>query len=329
MVPCEDAVACTLLTLGDLPIKIFLSHASADKPFARRIGKDLEALGVEVWIDEGNIRVGESLRQSIERGLAECDYAVVVMSQVAATRRWVQTEIDALFALEAGRNRNVIFPVLIDNVKVSELLGTKRYADFRTEYDDGFQQLKAAISPNDSSWDFVTERTRMTLEFLRVDGSIAKFEKTQVLRAQRDGIGHFVDGYTSDGAVDVTRSSPGEIERIWRSGHVHYVKTRFPRALSMNQRITVKVAATYRNSFLADQEFWDLYQYFPSDEFVLDVKYLKSRPPLELWAIEKRGVAHRTLEGCYVPKKRDGRVTATFRVAPTKGLAHYEFNWRW
>jgi hypothetical protein len=49
---------------------IFLSHSSADKPFARRLAGDLRARGVRVWLDEAEIGIGDSLiGTSAERGV--------------------------------------------------------------------------------------------------------------------------------------------------------------------------------------------------------------------------------------------------------------------
>lgn len=39
--------------------KIFLSHASEDKPFVRRLEAALEAAGVEVWVDPNDLHAGE------------------------------------------------------------------------------------------------------------------------------------------------------------------------------------------------------------------------------------------------------------------------------
>jgi hypothetical protein len=39
---------------------IFLSHAFEDKQFARKLAKDLRQAGHIVWIDEAEIKVGDS-----------------------------------------------------------------------------------------------------------------------------------------------------------------------------------------------------------------------------------------------------------------------------
>lgn len=40
---------------------IFLSHTSIDKPFVEKLARDLMRLGINVWYDKYEIKVGESI----------------------------------------------------------------------------------------------------------------------------------------------------------------------------------------------------------------------------------------------------------------------------
>ena len=51
--------------------KIFISHASADKPFVDRLVADLAANSVPVWYDKLNLRIRDSVPGSINAGLAD------------------------------------------------------------------------------------------------------------------------------------------------------------------------------------------------------------------------------------------------------------------
>ena len=46
-------------------MSIFLSHNHADKDFARRIGLRLQRRGADIWIDEAEIKPGDSLIEKI------------------------------------------------------------------------------------------------------------------------------------------------------------------------------------------------------------------------------------------------------------------------
>ena len=93
---------------------IFISHASEDKEsVARDLARELTALGYSVWFDEYSLRVGDSLRTEIDRGLAKCKYGVVVLSPTFFAKSWTRRELDGLVARETeSRNRrNLILPV--------------------------------------------------------------------------------------------------------------------------------------------------------------------------------------------------------------------------
>lgn len=74
--------------------RIFLSHNSADKPFARRLASDLEAQGIGYWLDEAEIKVGESLIERIREGIDDAAYVAVILSPDSVKSLWVQREVD-------------------------------------------------------------------------------------------------------------------------------------------------------------------------------------------------------------------------------------------
>lgn len=88
-------------------LQIFVSHASEDKDaLVRPLAHALKAHGLKVWYDEFSLRPGDSLRRSIDRGLAECSAGLVVLSPSFFAKEWPQRELDALFTAEiAGRSR--------------------------------------------------------------------------------------------------------------------------------------------------------------------------------------------------------------------------------
>ena len=80
---------------------MFVSHASEDKDaFVRPLVAALNAVGLKVWFDEQELRVGDSLRHSIDRGLARSRYGVVVISPAFLAKHWPQKELDGLVARE-------------------------------------------------------------------------------------------------------------------------------------------------------------------------------------------------------------------------------------
>lgn len=90
---------------------VFISHASEDKDeVARPLSQQLEKLGLRVWLDECQLTVGDSLRRSIDRGLVESRFGIVVLSPAFFTKEWPNKELDGLVALDDGKEK-VILPV--------------------------------------------------------------------------------------------------------------------------------------------------------------------------------------------------------------------------
>ena len=90
---------------------VFISHASEDKEsFAQPLALALQAQGVKVWFDAFTLTLGDSLRRSIDRGLAQSRYGIVVLSEAFFQKHWPQLELDGLVARESGGVK-VILPV--------------------------------------------------------------------------------------------------------------------------------------------------------------------------------------------------------------------------
>lgn len=85
----------------------FISHASEDKDeVARPLAEALGVLGCSVWYDELTLNVGDSLRRSIDKGIARSRFGVVVLSEIFFKKDWTQRELDGLTQQEiAGENR--------------------------------------------------------------------------------------------------------------------------------------------------------------------------------------------------------------------------------
>jgi DNA-binding MarR family transcriptional regulator len=93
---------------------VFISHATEDKDvFVRQLAKELGLKSLRVWYDEFTLRVGDSLRQSIEKGLAKSRYGIVVLSPNFFAKKWPQDELNGL-AVRERRGEKVILPVWLN-----------------------------------------------------------------------------------------------------------------------------------------------------------------------------------------------------------------------
>jgi hypothetical protein len=91
---------------------VFICHASEDKdPFVRQFANELKANHIEVWYDEFSLKLGDSLRQAIDKGLANSRFGIVVLSPAFFSKNWPQRELDGLVQREMSGGEKVILPV--------------------------------------------------------------------------------------------------------------------------------------------------------------------------------------------------------------------------
>jgi hypothetical protein len=99
----------------------FISHATEDKDnLVRPLAHALTNLGSRIWYDEFELKVGDSLRQSIDKGLVNSRYGIVVLSPSFFAKNWPQYELNGLTAREIA-GRKVILPVW-HNITKDDLL---------------------------------------------------------------------------------------------------------------------------------------------------------------------------------------------------------------
>jgi hypothetical protein len=90
---------------------VFISHASEDKDsVARPLKEALEKEGVRVWFDESELKIGDQLHKSIDKGIANSGYGIVILSENFFKKDWPQRELEGLVAKEIG-GRKVILPI--------------------------------------------------------------------------------------------------------------------------------------------------------------------------------------------------------------------------
>jgi kumamolisin len=119
----------------------FISYARTDSGFALRLAGDLRKSGAAVWLDQLDIKAGQRWDQTAEEGLRSCSGILVILSPASVISNNVLDEVS--FALEEGK---IVIPVLYQDCSVPFRLRRIQYADFRTTYDEGLQQLLKTLN---------------------------------------------------------------------------------------------------------------------------------------------------------------------------------------
>jgi hypothetical protein len=90
---------------------VFISHASEDKEaIVRSLARALTDQGLSVWYDEFTLRIGDSLRQKIDRGLATSRVGLVVLSPSFITKGWTNYELDGIVT-RAVSGEQILLPI--------------------------------------------------------------------------------------------------------------------------------------------------------------------------------------------------------------------------
>ena len=112
--------------------RVFLSHSHSDKRLARRIYEYLDSEGIKVWLDEAELRFGDSLISKLRIAIDSVDILLALISINSINSEWVNKEIEIAMNQEIDSKRVKVIPLLCDPVELPGFLVGKFYADFLT-----------------------------------------------------------------------------------------------------------------------------------------------------------------------------------------------------
>jgi hypothetical protein len=130
----------------------FLSHDWRDKDdVARPLAIELMKLAIPVWYDEFSLKVGDSLRESIEKGLRECSKCILVLSpHFLSNEGWTKTEFNSIFTRQILEQTTIVLPIWHgvtsqDVFGYSPSLADRVGVDWHLDIDEVCQRLRRAI----------------------------------------------------------------------------------------------------------------------------------------------------------------------------------------
>ncbi|CAG1064446.1 hypothetical protein BAC1_00002 [uncultured bacterium] len=92
---------------------VFISYASEDRAtVAKPIAELLTGLGIRVWFDQYELKVGDSLIQKLDEGLSKCKYGIVILSHSFFEKYFTKHELAGLIQREVNCGK-VILPVWV------------------------------------------------------------------------------------------------------------------------------------------------------------------------------------------------------------------------
>ena len=99
---------------------VFISYASEDKiEFVKPLAKKLRDRGVKVWYDDFEIKLGDSISKSIDKGLINSNFCLLILSKKFLSKDWTDYELKSIINKEVN-GKKVILPIW-HNISKDEL----------------------------------------------------------------------------------------------------------------------------------------------------------------------------------------------------------------
>jgi len=126
---------------------VFLSHSAKDREFVTQLAADLVKSGLRVWLDQWNIKVGESFAKAISEAMRASRFLVIVMSPDYFLSAWTNQEWQSGLAEEVHADGVRVIPILYRDCPIPPMLRIKQYVDFRdnSQYKLALNHLVRAV----------------------------------------------------------------------------------------------------------------------------------------------------------------------------------------
>ena len=114
-------------------VKVFLNHASEDKPLVRKLYHQLKKQAwLDPWLDEEEILPGQDWEFEINKALEDSDAVIICLSKTSIAKVGVvQAEIHKAQELQKRRPEGYVFmiPVLLEKCQVPSRLNSLHWVD--------------------------------------------------------------------------------------------------------------------------------------------------------------------------------------------------------
>lgn len=90
---------------------VFVSYAHEDKPFAHSLAGALGDRGCSVWVDQFELRAGDSLTERVSGALTSADFVVVLVSIASVSSEWCRRELQMALSTGLAAGRTIALPV--------------------------------------------------------------------------------------------------------------------------------------------------------------------------------------------------------------------------
>lgn len=125
---------------------VFISYSHENEDFVNKLAAHLVKAKANVWVDQWELHVGDSLLTKIQAAIQQASALIVVLSKASVTSEWCKKELNAGLIRELEEKRVVVLPLLLEDCELPLFLHDKVYADFRKNFDKGLSQVLEATA---------------------------------------------------------------------------------------------------------------------------------------------------------------------------------------
>ncbi len=118
---------------------IFISYSHENKEFVDALATQLVRHNVNVWLDSWELKIGDSMIDRIQHAIEGSSALLVVLSKASVVSDWCKKELNSGFLKELEEKRVVVMPVLLEDCEIPLFARDKKYADFRSDFDQGLR----------------------------------------------------------------------------------------------------------------------------------------------------------------------------------------------
>jgi hypothetical protein len=119
----------------------FLSYARADETIALKFADDLIAAGIQVWVDQYDIRPSQHWDRAVEAAVRSCEGMIVVLSPRSAASATVADEVSVAIDM-----KKELIPILIEPCVLPLRMTRMHFIDAARDYDAALRRCVAAIT---------------------------------------------------------------------------------------------------------------------------------------------------------------------------------------
>jgi hypothetical protein len=92
---------------------IFISHSSRDKPAASQLALTLNFCAIDVWLDDWELEVGQSLTDAIAKAMDDSRFIAILITEHYNNTVWTKTDYKKALAREQKEKRTVMLPLIV------------------------------------------------------------------------------------------------------------------------------------------------------------------------------------------------------------------------